>query len=966
MSSSGHARFNLPFDLGRLASYWGSARDYYRGGCSLGLWGRFDAQGAWHDLRYRRRILLKAIDPLRTLFGWGSLKEGEEDRPDWRSPEARFVDLHALAFALTDRNLTLEGACGAFGVRYQKPAVRYGAIMRRLLRYARADVEHTATLYRNCLAELRRHEGIDLEPHRLYSPATVATRYLEAMGLQQPMNKFADLDFRVHGWAMSAFFGGRAETRIVRTPVPVAYVDATSMFPTVNALLGTWSLLAAARIEVEEATREVRKLLQGDGLYERSFDPEFLREGIGVTLVEIDRPSGDVLPVRGYFDAESPDPGIGINPLRYEGRLWYALPDVIASTLLAPDVLGPPSGKAPKVTRALRLRPVGFQSGLRPVRLRGARRVDPTAEDPLVCMVEERRRALQDPELSREDRKRLDLFLKIIANAAAYGVLARFDRKQLAESTKVKVFGPDDDSTEVPISAPEDPGPFCFPPVAASITSGARLLLAMLERAVVDAGGAYAFCDTDSMAIVTTPRGRAVPCQLPDGTGILRSLPTGRVRDILARFDAMNPYDRRLVPSLWKVEHDSLARPLVCYAISAKRYILYRPGERAEFQLVRVVDAPEEQEVAEELGSESGDEEGLVDWSEHGLGLYLDPIDPELPKRDEAGRRVWIREAWGWVLQDDPDAPPPPWVGTYALTRFTVSGPHIADWFSGYNAARPREDRIRPGGFGLLAHPVGFLGPLARGALPAAPYDSDPRRWPKLPWYDRKDGSPVRVTTMERLDEPELRELVLVRGDVVINSLGDIIRRYRLRPEHKSLAPDGSPVMGDTTGLLRRRPIESAPILTDLTGKEANKLIERLTGEVTDLPDYRTDYGTRADRWRTLVVPILQRMGASAVAKRTGKSRRAVERAIREKNPTDPHSFTKALYIRAAAEWAAESLRALGIEPARHPLGSLYCYWRKTSISLPMCMCGCGLPLPPAHRKWYSDAHRKRRTTRGR
>ena len=81
---------------------------------------------------------------------------------------------------------------------------------------------------------------------------------------------------------------------------------------------------------------------------------------------------------------------------------------------------------------------------------------------------------------------------------------------------------------------------------------------------------------------------------------------------------------------------------------------------------------------------------------------------------------------------------------------------------------------------------------------------------------------------------PEFRELALVRGDVVISSLGDVIRRYRLRPEHKSLAPDGEPVMGDTKGLLRRRPIESAPVLTDLTGKEANKLIERLIGEVTD------------------------------------------------------------------------------------------------------------------------------------
>jgi hypothetical protein len=954
--------FNLSFDLGRLASYWAPARGYYRGGWSLGILGRFDAQGNWRDLRYRRRVLVKAIDPLRTLFGWGSLEEGEEDRPDWRGPEARFVDLHTLAFALTDRNLTLEGACAAFGDPYQKPAVRYGILTPRLLRYARADVEHTATLYRSCLTELRHHEGIDLEPHHLYSPATVAAQYLTAMGLQQPMEKFADLDPRVNGWAMSAFFGGRAEARIVRTPVPIAYVDATSMYPTVNALLGTWSLLAATRVVVEDVTPEVRSVLNRKDLRQRCFDPRFWRDHIGVTLVELDHPSGEVLPIRAYYDAESADPGIGINPLRYEGRLWYALPDVIASTFLSPDELGAHSGQVVRtVKRALRLRSVGIQPGLRRVRLRGGPEVDPETEHPFVRMVTERLHARTDQTLSTEDRQRLDLFLKITANAGAYGVLARFDRKQLAESTRVRVFGPDDDPIEASTSSPEDPGPYCFPPVAASITAGARLLLAMLERAVVDAGGTYAFCDTDSMGIVATPRGRAVACPTPDGFGFVKALPTANVRAILSRFEGLNPYDPHVVPSFWKVEHDSLARPLTCYAISAKRYMLYRSGERAEPELVRVVDAHEEGAVADELGAESREEEGVVDWSEHGLGLYLDPLDPELPKRDEAGRRVWIREAWEWVLRGDPAASPPEWADTYAITRFTVSGPRLADWFSGHDAARPRDEWIRPGSFGLLAHPVGFFGPLSRGALPAAAYEPDPRRWPKLSWYDRKDGSPVRVTTMEGLHDPELRELALVRGDVVVQSLGDILRRYRLRPEHKSLAPDGRLATGDTKGLLRRRPIESAPVLTDLTGKEANKLIERLTGEVVDSAEYRVDYGERSDRWSTLVVPILRRMGAEVVAKRTGRSRSAVERAIREKDPTQPHPPTKALYIRAAAEWAAELLRALGIEPTQHALGVIYCYRRElgTSEIVQRCHCGCGFPVPPGHRKWYSEAHRK-------
>jgi hypothetical protein len=38
----------------------------------------------------------------------------------------------------------------------------------------------------------------------------------------------------------------------------------------------------------------------------------------------------------------------------------------------------------------------------------------------------------------------------------------------------------------------------------------------------------------------------------------------------------------------------------------------------------------------------------------------------------------------------------------------------------------------------------------------------------------------------------------------------------------------------------------SAPVLTDLIGKEGSRVLERLTGEITDVGDYRNDYGQRA------------------------------------------------------------------------------------------------------------------------
>lgn len=913
--------YNLPFDLGRLASYWSPARGYYRGGWSLGLWGSFDDKGDWHDLRFRRRLLMKAIDPRRTLFGWGSLNAESRDAPDrWKGFDARFVDLHTLVFALTDRNYTLERACRAFGDPFTKAKVRYGTISKRLIAYALRDVEHTASLYRSCMAELRRHQGIELEPHRLYSPASVGARYLEAMGVERPLEKFETLDPRTHGWSMSAFYGGRAEARIVRTPVPVAYLDAASMYPTVNALLGTWHLLAAADVETRDATRAVRRLLSSDDLLDRLLERETWSRDIGVTLVRLDTPDGDILPVRGRYDPASADYGIGVNPIRYDGTLWYMLPDVIASVLLA--------GRVPKIARALRLHAVGVQDGLRSVRLRGGQEIDPAdpSTDPFVVMVQERHRAERDPALGAEERERVGLFLKITANATSYGTLARFDRKEREKRQTVTVYGPDNEPVKAKTRNPEDPGPFCFPPVAASLTAAARLMLAMLEHMVAAAGGSYAFCDTDSMAVVYKPKGGKVRCRTETGNS-LRALSRNEITAIVERFADLNPYDRGLVPELWKEEHGSMAEPLLCYAISAKRYVLYRERNGRPAEIVRVGDAPEEDAGAEETADASEESGGLLNWSEHGLGMYLDPRNPDDPQRDDEERRTWMREAWEWVLARDPARPLPGWASRYALTRFTVSSPTIAKWFAGFDASVPHDGRIRPGCFGLIAHPEFVLEPGEPTRLPTAVYESNPDRWPALDWYDRASGEPVYVTTLQPGEDPEVFAAGVRRGDISIQRIADVISRYPMRAEAKSLAPDGSPVAAETSGRLVRRVVTSTPVLTDFTGKEGARLVERLTGEVWDVEEYRTDYGVWKDRWTVLALPLLREMrediGTEELGRAVGQSKRSVERATRPKDPANPHERTRVRYLQAVLEYlVGESPTATGISDL---YASLFC-----------------------------------------
>ncbi len=918
--------FNLLFDLGRLARYWAPAAGSYRGGYSLGFWGDYDETGKWRDRKHRGRLRLRAIDPRRTLFSWAARIRNDPDQD--RGP-GRFVDLRTLTFALTDRSHTLETACAAFGDPYRKHDVDYQHLTPELIGYALEDVRHTATLYRNCLTELRRHEGIPLEPHRLYSPATVGTRYLEALGVRRPLVKFTrlsgkelgwdepasetrrrrskieageprgDLDPAVLGFAMSAFYGGRAEASIVRTPVPVVLVDFTSMYPSVNALLGTWRLLIADQLSRKDVTQEVRRLLGDGNLLERCLEPELWRQ-LGVTLVEVE-PAGAVLPTRARYDPTSTDFGIGVNPLSYEGRLWYALPDLIAAVLLTPAV----AANAPllQVKRALRLTPIGTQRDLKPVQLRGGKTINPITDDPFVHMIEERQRVLRDHSLNEAERNRLERFLKITANATAYGVLARFDRREQSKPTAVTVYGPDQDPANTPTPTPEDPGPFCFPPVAATITAGARLMLALLERLVVDAGGRYAFCDTDSMAIVATREGRDVPCATPDGSNTIRALRWSAVESILARFNQLNPYDPALVASPWKVEADSLTRELYCYAISAKRYCLYHLNEQGTADVI----AASDQEGDDESAIDG--EQQLEDWSEHGLGLYLDPTtdNPDRPRRDAKGRRAWVAEAWQWILNHahGGSAAPPAWSDAYALTRFTVSTPRIQAWFKGHDATHP-EEAIRPGSFGLIAHPATLGTPRS---LPAATYETDPARWPELEWYDRRSGKPIKIIARPEQMNAETRSHALTSGSIPITTLGDVLTRYSRHPEHKSVAPDEQPAGRETHGLLRRRPVTSSPHETELIGKEGNKIEERISGYATD--GYRNSYGPRESSWQ-VTLSVLQEIGAPEAAREAHLSRSSVYAVL---NGAQPHPDRRIVYEQLATRFARQRLSAWDAPP---------------------------------------------------
>ena len=275
----------------------------YASGFSLRLWPKYiNKRGQERESKYRPRLGIKHLGATKALKGFIAPFAGH------------FLDLRTLCFALTNTGYSLASACEAFGVTGadelydSKRKVEHGKITPEYISYCREDVRASSELYERAIAEYRRHP-ISLQATQAYSPASIGKSYLDAMGIK-PRSKCQPGFMRdVLGKAMSAYYGGRTECRIRRVPVPVLYCDFLSMYTTVNALMGLWDHVTAQRIDVQDATEEIRALVQQIGV-EDCLDPTTWLEL--PALVQI-KPTGDVLPVRARYDGTNWN--IGSNPL---------------------------------------------------------------------------------------------------------------------------------------------------------------------------------------------------------------------------------------------------------------------------------------------------------------------------------------------------------------------------------------------------------------------------------------------------------------------------------------------------------------------------------------------------------------------------------------------------------------------------------------------------------------------------
>jgi hypothetical protein len=894
--------FNWSFDISRLAWHAGTAvnrfperPDPIEGGFSLALWKQPKVAEPIRS-QYRPDIGVKTIDSKRALKAFRSparvdpenllAPRAEEDEPE--RFRGHFVDLRTLAFALTDRSHSLESASEAFDVPYEKRKVDHGTITPEYIEYCREDVAATSNLCEATLREFLRHP-IKLQASRAYSPATIGKSYLRGMGIRPPAQQ--KIDPMIFGHAMSAYYGGRAECRIRRTAVPIVYCDFLSMYPTVCALIGAWELLRSERFDVDTESRdEVAELLERSSV-EAWLEPRLWPRVLGVAQI---KPDGDVLPVRARYGS-GPSWQIGVNPLTSSEPMWFPIADLVASTIL--------TGRAPRILRAARLRPGAPRRDLVPTALMGQVEVDPLAQDFFQAVVEERKRS------EREGAGPRAAGLKVLANATSYGIYAQMTRRELGGRRKeeLMVFSDRDEPWSWYSPAPEDPGDFCFPPLAASITGGARLMLGILERLVTDRGGTYAFCDTDSMAIVASERGGQVAGQP------IRALSWSEVKEIQERFESLKPYSEEAAPGpLLELEDENFdektgkrREQLWCYSLSAKRYVLF--NHRSGTPRLRTFTAPDDP-----AGSEDSDEPESADRkaSQHGLGHLMNPIDPESDDRD------WIAEGWRYLLEKDMgrDVPEPDWFDNSALAQSTISTPRLRKLFETVNEGRSYNEQVKPFNFMLVA----FVPPIERPVdeqrmVLVAPYERDPKRWKELPWINRFSGRQYRITTTPSGG-------AVTPGLVCVKTYRDVFDEYLAHVEAKSAGPDGGPCRPGTAGVLKRKHVHVRTITH--IGKESNQLEDIEVGLVEDLEEVQSEYDDYYTQiFVPLVLPALKELGVRETARRTGLAVGAVSAVMSEKSR--PRTRSMEAYEEVAAAYASESLAAAGIRPGERPTDRL-------------------------------------------
>ncbi len=531
--------FDLPYELSRLATSWGTARKI-QDAFSIKL---VDGIPRLPAIKIKSinsdAAFIQFATPLRT-------KSEKKNIPTHKVYRGYFLDLKTLGYAMSNESFDgIDKVAKTFGVASNfknKKGITEDAI--------RNNMEKSLTVHRlycNIISVLENKFLVKPNnANKLYSPASISKLYLEKLNIKPLLENNPEFPKEILGNLMSAYYGGRVETRIRKTPVPATYLDCTSTYPTLFSLMGMYSFLIAEKIETSDTTQQTQKFLDGIMLQDISQKDTWKQLA---TICKVVPDGSMIVPVRCSYGSKKTQ-NIGVNYLKSTDgtSLWYTLSDLIASKLL--------TGHTPTIQKAITFHPVGIQQNIPDEKIdvfQGVA-VNPREENFIRQLIEKRLKMKQF--LDSEIHTTIQNTIKIIANTASYGIHIQVNSESEKQNEPVTVYGIDEPFSANPnvLARKEVPAKHFNPILGVFLPAAARLVLAAAESLVTSHRDGYvAYMDTDS--IMVSPK---------------------HATEIQEFFQKLNPYENNVqIMKIEKSDDGKLLENVLFFGISSKRYTLF-------------------------------------------------------------------------------------------------------------------------------------------------------------------------------------------------------------------------------------------------------------------------------------------------------------------------------------------------------------------------------------------------------
>ena len=533
--------FDLPYQISRLATSWGRARKM-QDAFSMKL---VKDNPRLPAVRIKsigsNSAMIQFVTPLRK-------KSEKKSIPTHKVYRGCFVDLKTLAYVTTNNSFdAMDEVAKTFDVEVQhfRDAIQ-------------ENVQGTLVLYKTfCKIASVLQDTFLVRPNeinRLYSPASIGKLYLERLNVKPFLEKNPEFPREVMGYLMSAYYGGRVETRIRKTPVKVTCLDFTAMYPTMFCLQDMYKFLISEKIKTVDSTQDAQKFLDEITLEDIARKETWKKMAV---LCKVRPEDNMVLPVRSAYETGKKAQNIGVNYLKStDGTcLWYALADLTASKLL--------TGKTPMIEEAISFVSHGIDGNLPDEKIEICNGVaaNPRKNNFIQKLVEKRLEIKQDSQNNLDEI--IQNTIKIVANTASYGDYIQVNTEPARQNDDnnndgfVTVYGngkPFAVDTKT-IVMKETPARHFNPIIGTFLTAGARLVLAAAESIVLqnNEDGYVAYMDTDS--IFVSPQ---------------------HATQVQEFFQKLNLYNNKDV-SMFKIEteNEKTLENVTFYGISSKRYVLY-------------------------------------------------------------------------------------------------------------------------------------------------------------------------------------------------------------------------------------------------------------------------------------------------------------------------------------------------------------------------------------------------------